>query len=89
MRKFMNNNVWICLIAFSITMLSSCQKVLDINTDPNNQASATPELILPTSQVGLGLALGGWNFTGSIWGQYWTGGQGVGTSNLENYNQTA
>lgn len=77
------------IVVLVILSLSSCQKVLDINTDPNSLSSATPELVLPSAQVMMGSALGNqWNYVGAMWGQYWTGGYGVSSSPLEYYNMT-
>ena len=75
-------------LIFTIAVIAvSCQKSLDINTDPNNANTATPELIMPTAQFQMGTVVGGtWGFIGSMWAQYWTGGYGVGTSQLEYYN---
>ena len=75
------------LVVAFVASLTSCQKVLDINTDPNNLTTATPELVLPSGQVMLASAVGNqWNFIGSMWAQYWTGGYGVSSSQLEFYN---
>ncbi|MEZ4879790.1 MAG: SusD/RagB family nutrient-binding outer membrane lipoprotein [Chitinophagales bacterium] len=66
-----------------------CQKVLDINTDPNNPSSATPELLLPTAQVALGVAFGDeYHFVTSMWAQYWTSGTTISTTPLENFTMT-
>jgi len=82
------NKLWVFAFCISITIISSCQKALDINTNPNQAPTATPALVLPASQVGMAITIGTWNYIGSIWGQYWTGGQGVSTDNLEKYNMT-
>lgn len=78
------NKVWILAIIVA-TALTSCQKTLDINTDPNKAPTATVDLVLPAAQVEMALPFATWNFVGSMWGQYWTGGHGVSSSNLENY----
>ncbi|MCO5247401.1 MAG: SusD/RagB family nutrient-binding outer membrane lipoprotein [Chitinophagales bacterium] len=74
------------LVAILVVSFSACNK-LDINTDPNNLSTATPKLVLPSAQATLGTVLGNqWNYYGSMWAQYWTGGYGVSTSNMEFYN---
>lgn len=74
------------LACVAFVSISSCQKALDINVDPNKALNASPNLVLPAAQVELGLTVGNtWNFVGSMWAQYWTGGHGVSTSNLEYY----
>jgi len=88
MKKITINKLWIALLGMCLCFAMSCQKALDINNDPNKPATATPKLVLPTAQVGMALAVGHWNYNGSMWAQYWTGGQGVGTANLERYNMT-
>lgn len=84
--KFYNlNKLFLILLVFISAV--SCQKSLDINTDPNNASTATPKLVMPAAQSQLGTVVGGtWGFIGSMWGQYWTGGYGVSTSQLEYYN---
>lgn len=76
------------LLALSITIgMASCEKVLDINKDPNNASTATPKLVLPTAQSQLGATIGyAWNWYGGMWAQYWTGGYGVSTSQVEYFN---
>jgi len=78
------------LIALTVAIgISSCQNVLDVNTDPNNASTATPQLVLPSAQSQLASTIGlTWNYYGSMWAQYWTGGYGVSTSSLEYYNMT-
>lgn len=84
--KFHNFKSLALIFAIFIGVMS-CQKSLDINTDPNNASTATPKLVLPTAQFVLGTVVGGtWGFVGSMWAQYWTGGFGVSTSQLEYYN---
>lgn len=80
----------LCLLLALAFSISSCQKVLDINTDPNNPSTSTPQLVMPAGQAMMASTVGNtWAFIGSMWGQYWTGGFGVGTSNLEYYNMVS
>lgn len=69
--------------------LFSCQKSLDINENPNNSATASVDVVLPASQLGLSVALSRWNYLGCMWGQYWAGGPGVGTNGMEKYNMSS
>jgi hypothetical protein len=73
----------------AIIFASSCQKVLDINTDPNNLNTAKPEFVLPAAQQQMAVVISDqFDLVGAVWGQYWTGGYGVSTSSIENYNMT-
>ena len=58
-----------------IIMLTSCDKALDINVSPNNPASSTPQLTLPTGQTILAVTLeSDYNLLGNFMAQYWTQG---------------
>ncbi len=48
-----------------IVTASSCKKQLDINTDPNNAVSATPQLVLPQALTGTAANLNGYNSMGA------------------------
>ncbi|HEX6431953.1 MAG TPA: SusD/RagB family nutrient-binding outer membrane lipoprotein, partial [Niastella sp.] len=48
-----------------VVLGTSCKKYLDINTNPNNATSATPELILPQALVNTASAINGYNTYGS------------------------
>ena len=65
-------------------LLAACGKSwLDVNNDPNNPASATPESVLPSATVSLGSVIGGnYNLLGCIWSQYWT--QSPGSNQYKN-----
>src|SRR5690606_17972387 len=58
-------------LLFTIT---SCEKSLDINTDPNNASleQGTPELIFPSAVASTSGMIGGqYAIVGGIWAQYW------------------
>lgn len=38
-------------LLFVVLVIASCDKFLDVNEDPNNPVSVTPDLVLPTAQV--------------------------------------
>jgi len=59
----------------SLGAFSCGDKILDINTSPNNPATSTPTLTLPAGQVGLAVTLeADYNLLGSHLAQYWTQG---------------
>lgn len=68
-RVYLNNKTMkkIALIFFAgVAMLStSCKKYLDINNNPNQATSATPELILPQAMTGTAAVLNNYNSYGS------------------------
>jgi Starch-binding associating with outer membrane len=72
------------LIAFGA---SSCNKWLDVNTNPNITQNANVELILPSAEVGISTVLGNPEFlvNGGFWAQYWT--QSPSSSQFKFYDQ--
>lgn len=87
MKLYKINKLKALIACLFVVYLTSCQKALDINVNPNEASTATPALVLPAAQIEMALPLSrDWNFIGCMWGQYWTGGHGVSTSNLEFYN---
>ncbi len=70
--------------------MTSCEDALDINTDPNNPSTSTPQLTLPAAQVGLATTLeSNYNILGSILAHYWTQGPTASQySGIEQYNIT-
>ena len=59
-----------------VLLLNSCTKdYLDVNTDPNNPAEVTPELLLPPVIAHTAFIMGGqYQIIGGFWSQYWTQG---------------
>lgn len=52
---------------------SSCKKFLDINQNPNNPESTTPDLLLPTVELAVGQIVGNsFQINGNFYAQYWT-----------------
>lgn len=81
------NRSWFFILGVVAMAASSCQKVLDINRDPNQASTATVDLILPAAQMELSTAIGNTPaYVSCMWAQYWTGGYGVSTTALEYYN---
>lgn len=66
----------IFLIIFLVSGLAtSCNDVLDVNTDPNNPSTSTPQLTLPVAQVALATVFEvDFNLVGSMLAHYWTTG---------------
>src|SRR5215207_2337414 len=59
-----------CVVLITFT---GCKKFLDVNESPNAPKTATENLLLPSSQLGIGLSLGTvLNINGSFYAQYWT-----------------
>ena len=88
----MKNKMRKYLMYFSVGAIisfSSCQKYLDINTDPNNPATADERLLLPSAELAIGSALGDrYNNISNIWAQYWVGGPGVAQTAFDRYEMT-
>jgi hypothetical protein len=63
----------ILLVTTLLCWLSSCNNYLDVNTDPNNAATAQVNLLLPSAQAAISFSVGNdLQIKGSIWAQYWT-----------------
>ncbi|MDD4970054.1 MAG: SusD/RagB family nutrient-binding outer membrane lipoprotein [Paludibacter sp.] len=62
---------YLAALVASVMLLSSCSdSFFDINTNPNNPASATPALVLPSAVSGSAFVIGGYYTTlGSFWTQ--------------------
>lgn len=67
-------NALLIAITIGITVASSsCKKYLDVNKNPNVADTVTPGLLLSSSEVYIGSAIGeNMQIFGSIWAQYWT-----------------
>jgi hypothetical protein len=86
MKLFSLNRLKGLALLLTVVYMSSCQKALDINVDPNKALTASVELVLPAAQLEMALPIGNqWNYVGSMWAQYWTGGHGVSSAGLEYY----
>src|SRR5690348_14538495 len=71
-------------------VLGSCDELLDVNTDPNNPSTSTPQLTLPAAEVQLTTQLESqFNILGSVLAHYWTQGPTASQySAIEQYNLT-
>lgn len=81
---------YLVLIGLGSAMtFSSCQKYLDVNTDPNNPSTADERLLLPSAELFIGNGLGDrYNNITNIWAQYWVGGPGVSQTSFDRYELT-
>jgi hypothetical protein len=65
----------VVLTLLALFFTTSCDELLDVNTDPNNPATSTPQLTLPVAQVSLATVLeSDYNILGSMLAHYWTTG---------------
>lgn len=65
---------------------SGCKKYLDVNQNPNNPDSATPDLLLPTAEAAVSQIVGNaFQVYGNMWAQYWT--QNPGSSQYRTIDQ--
>jgi hypothetical protein len=74
-----------CIVLLITSMtLNGCKKdFFDVNTDPNNPATADISLVLPTAIGYTAYNLGDeWNIWSGIWSQYWTQGPTAGQYKL-------
>ena len=63
----------ILLTGLVLFTFSGCESWLDVNDDPDNPSSATPELVLPVATMSTATVVGGYyNLLGGFWSQYWT-----------------
>ncbi|WP_265714669.1 SusD/RagB family nutrient-binding outer membrane lipoprotein [Sphingobacterium sp. InxBP1] len=71
--NFRNAKKLLVLALVGALGLTSCNKFLDINENPNNPETATPSLLLPTVEAAISQVVGNsFQVYGNIWGQYWT-----------------
>lgn len=60
------------LLSLLIFLLPSCEKFLDVNTDPNNPSAVEDYLLLPASQVSVASVYSAdYGLLGSFWAQHW------------------
>ena len=76
MKKNIKTGFAFLLLASMAT--SSCQKFLNVNTNPNVAQSATLKTLLPAAELYVGSSLGvEMEIYGSFWAQYWTQNPGA------------
>jgi hypothetical protein len=60
------------LLSLFIFLLTSCEKFLDVNKDPNNPAAVEDYLLLPAAQVSIASVFSAdYGLIGSFWAQHW------------------
>jgi hypothetical protein len=63
------------VMLFTGVSITACDDALDVNVDPNNPETSTPQLTLPVAQVSIATVLEShYNILGSMLAQYWTTG---------------
>jgi hypothetical protein len=72
--KLNYRNMLVAAIASTVLIAApGCKKFLDVNESPNAPITATENLLLPSSQAAIGMAVGNnLQIYGSIYSQYWT-----------------
>lgn len=67
------STLMVAATGIALMMATGCKKFLDVNSNPNLPQSATDNLILPSTQAGLGMAVGNnLQVFGGLYSQYWT-----------------
>src|SRR4051812_34290595 len=70
--------------------ISSCNKYLDTNSDPNQTVKSRPDLVLSSAELNIALGIGGRHAEQmNVWAQYWTGDQTVATGDWDKNNMTS
>lgn len=65
----------ITITAGMLAPFSSCKKILDVNTDPNNSTQASIDLVLPSALGYTAYNMANrYQILGGLWAQYWTQG---------------
>ncbi len=84
-------NIFLIISLVTLLGTTSCSNDwLDINTDPNNPSSASPELLLPNGVLASGVVSGGYyNLLGGMYSQYWAQSNASNQyRNIDSYNLT-
>jgi hypothetical protein len=83
-------NKWLAILFAALTFTACSEDFFDINTNPNNPATVTPGLVLPSAIAGSAYVIGGYyQHLGGVWSQHYT--QSTAASqwvNLEEYSLT-
>src|SRR5438045_3345042 len=73
MKSRYRNNLLAVAAGAALLMSTGCRKYLDVNQNPNAPATATDNLILPSTQAAIGMAVGNnLQVYGGLYAQYWT-----------------
>lgn len=72
MKRYTNKLVAAAAVVVLLTA-TGCKKFLDVNENPNAPTTATENLLLPSTQAAIGVAVGNnLQVIGSLYAQYWT-----------------
>jgi hypothetical protein len=67
------NTVFAVAAVATLLMATGCRKYLDVNQNPNSPVTATDNLLLPSTQAAIGMAVGNnLQVYGGLYAQYWT-----------------
>ena len=77
-------NFRIIFAALVLLGISSCNKYLDTNTDPNNTTFSRVDFVLSSAELNMAISLGSRHCNQLlVWNQYWTGDQSVVTNDWD------
>ena len=67
------NKILAMVAGVALLTATGCKKFLDVNENPNAPVTATDDLLLPSTQAAIGMAVGNnLQVFGSLYAQYWT-----------------
>src|SRR5688572_1942794 len=71
---FNYRNIILAAVASMVLIVTpGCKKFLDVNESPNAPKTATENLLLPSTQAAIGMAVGNnLQIYGNMYAQYWT-----------------
>lgn len=76
---------YLLIISFIVVSTSCGDDFFNVNEDPNNPRTSSPELTFPAAQSALAFVYGGYyNIAGEIWSQHWT--QSTGASQYRTFD---
>lgn len=79
--------ITILALGVMLMLLTSCEKFLDVNTDPNNPTEVTPALLLTSAESYLAYTMGGdINRYAGLFVQHYAGVQGQAQEEFDIYN---
>lgn len=73
MKRYYKNKFAVLAAGAALLTATGCKKFLDVNENPNAPTNATENLVLPSTQAAMGVAVGNnLQIIGSIYAQFWT-----------------
>jgi hypothetical protein len=71
--KQYKNKLFAVVAGAALLTATGCKKFLDVNENPNSPITATDNLVLPSTQAAIGMAVGNnLQVFGGLYAQYWT-----------------